>query len=568
VLNLLTVTNFALLAQAEVQFTQGLNILTGETGAGKSILIDALSAILGNRASVDSIRTGCDFFRVEAVFEIPLSSPVCFLLKEKGIELEEETLIISRRLSRNGKNSILVNGCHIPLSVLREIGEKLVDMHGQHENQALLRPESHLSLLDSFDSAIRQKLDQYQHIYQEWVILRKELAKFQGQSRERAQRIDMLTWQTKEIAAATLKTKEEEELEQEINILANAEKITSAVARAYGLLAQGSKGFSGVLTVLADIKKELEMAVRYDQRMQAQLTVITDSLYQLEESSMELRDYSEEVAFNPQRLAKLQERMDVIYKLKKKYGVTVDEILEYYKQAVAELSVITHYDEHLAELAKKQGKIEEQLQIMANDLDRLRRQASQQLARQICSHLAHLGMPKADLAVKVTSIEQFTPNGRNDVVLLFSANPGEILKPLHKIASGGELSRMALAIKTVCAHRDHVGIMVFDEIDAGIGGQTAQMVAERIAMVASDRQVLCITHLPQIACMADSHIYIEKQVDSERTSTAVKVLTDQERLIELVRMTSGNDITQLAIENASQMLKTAALKKEKWKNKA
>lgn len=565
----LTVINFALIEQAEVEFSAGLNILTGETGAGKSILIDALTTVLGNRASVDFIRTGCDFFRVEAVFDIPEHSPVCLLLEEQNIPLEEDnTVIVSRKLNRNGKNSILINGCNVPLNVLRQIGEKLVDVHGQHENQALLRPESYLGLLDNYDNSLKDALDHYQHVYYDWAKLNKELSLTQGRSRERAQRVDMLTWQTQEIASASLRITEEEEIEQEIQVLSNAEKIVTAGNRAYALLSQGVKGFSGVLTSLAEVKHELDVVTRYDQRLQPQLAIVTDTLYQLEESSMDLREYCESIDFNPQRLATLQERMDVIHKLKKKYGTTIGEILEYYEQAQAELADITNYDQRVTELTKQQGQLEQKLSTIAGELNTLRQQFAQELAEQVIQHLVHLGMPKAFFTVSVTRTDQFTPSGCNEVTLLFSANPGEEAKPLHKIASGGELSRIALAIKTVCAHRDYVGTMIFDEIDAGIGGQTAQMVAERIAMVACKKQVLCITHLPQIACMADRHIYIEKQVSGDRTNTILKILDQQDRLIELTRMITGSDITQLAVDNAAQMCESAQIKKEKWKNKA
>lgn len=562
----LTVTNFALIEQAMVEFDEGLTILTGETGAGKSILIDALSVILGNRASVDSIRTGCDFFRVEAVFDISQLPLVQKAMEEQGIIIEhDEMVIISRRFSRQGKNTILINGCHITVSSLRQFGEKLVDMHGQHENQALLRPEAYLAMLDALDEKTREKLDQYRKKYHQWLELNKELSMLERNSRERAQRIDMLTWQTKEINGVALRHNEEEELEQQILVLANSEKIANAVNRAYLLLDQGSKGLSGVLPALSDVKRELEMAARYDPRLEGQLIGINNALYQLEESRMDLRVYGDEIEFDPKLLGKLQERMDVIYKLKKKYGATVADILEYYQQAVLELEDITNYDQKFSDLSKKQGQAEETLIKIANELDSLRRKNSQELATQVCAQLADLGMTNAVFVIEVQTTSQFTPNGRNEVLFLFSANPGEQPKLLHKIASGGELSRIALAIKTVCAARDSVGIMVFDEIDAGIGGQAGHMVAEKVAKVAVNRQVLCITHLPQIACMADRHIYIRKQVDGERTSTILKILSKEEQLIELTRMISGNEITQISVENAKQMFESAYIKKEKMK---
>ena len=563
----LAVTNFALIEQAMVEFDEGLNILTGETGAGKSILIDALSVILGNRASVDSIRTGCDFFRVEAVFDISQLLSIHKIIEEQGIIVDDEgTVIISRRFSRNGKNTILINGCHVTVSILRQIGDNLVDMHGQHENQALLRPEAYLPMLDALNGSTRVTLEQYRKIYDQWLDLIKELSVLERSSRERAQRLDMLNWQTQEIAVAELKINEDEEVQQQILVLANAEKIANAVNRSYILLDQGSDGLNGVLSTLSEVKRELEVAVRYDQRIEEQLVGVSNALYQLEESCMDLRVYGDDIEFNPLQLATLQERMDIIYKLKKKYGATIGEILTYYNQAALELADINNYDQKFAKLSKQQSELEAKLTKMANELDDLRRQSSGELAKQVCGHLADLGMSNAVFIIEVLPTSQFTPNGRNEVLFLFSANPGEQPKLLHKIASGGELSRIALAIKTVCADRDAARIMVFDEIDAGIGGQAGHMVAGKVAKVACARQVLCITHLPQIACMADRHIYIKKQVDSERTTTIIKVLSKDEQLIELTRMISGNDITKIAVDNATQMYQSAHLKKEKWKN--
>ena len=562
----LAVTNFALLEQAMVEFDDGLNILTGETGAGKSILIDAVSVILGSRASVDSIRTGCDFFRVEAVFDISQLPSIHNLVEEQGIMVDDDkAIIISRRFSRQGKNTILINGCHITVSTLRQIGEKLVDMHGQHENQALLRPEAYLTMLDALDDTTKVVLEQYRATYNSWLELIKELSLLEQNSRERAQRIDMLNWQTQEIAAATLRLHEDEELEQKILVLANAEKIASALNRAYILLDQGSDGSSGVLSDLAEVKRELEIAVRYDPRVQSQLTGVSDALYQLEEHCTELRTYGDEIEFNPQYLAELQERVDVIYKLKKKYGTTIAEILAYYKQATLELADINNYDQKIAKLGKQQEQLESKLTDLASELDRLRQQSAMELMKQICGHLVDLGMPNARFIIEVTSTSQFTASGQNEVAFLFSANLGEQPKMLHKIASGGELSRIALAIKTVCAYRDAVGIMVFDEIDAGIGGQAGHMVAEKVARIASARQVLCITHLPQIACMADLHIYLQKQVDGKRTYTIIRQLTKEEQLLELTRMISGNEITQIAVENATQMFESALSKKKNGK---
>jgi len=564
----LQVVNFALIEQVRIEFVAGLNILTGETGAGKSILIDAINIVLGGRASVDAIRTGCDFFRVEVVFDISDNTAVKTMLEKQSIIVEEDTLIISRRVTRSGKNTIIINGCQAPLMVLRQLGELLVDMHGQHENQALLRSGSHMALLDAFDSRIGSELNQYRQTYQQWLRTTEELTRLSQRSREREQRIDMLTWQTQEIAAATLKAGEEEQLEAEVSVLANAEKIAKAAQHAHALLNQGVKGSLGIITALVEVKKELETVVRYDSRLSGSLLMIKEAFYQLDEVAMEISSYCDAFDFNPNRLSKLQDRLDIIYKLKKKYGASIEEILTYYNQAVSELTLIDNASEKIAELEKLKVKQQERLRISSDELDRLRCESSVKLSKEICHHLTDLGIPNAQLIFEVTRTNEYTVSGNNQVVMLFSANLGEELKALHKIASGGELSRVALAIKTVCANRDDVGVMIFDEIDAGIGGQTAQMVAEKVALVACNKQVLCITHLPQMACMADGHYYITKMTEGDRTYTTVRELDPNQQILEITRMITGENTTALALENTSQLVAMAKKKKEIWKNKA
>jgi DNA repair protein RecN (Recombination protein N) len=563
VLQTLTVSNFALIEHASIDFAAGLNILTGETGAGKSIIVDALNTVLGGRASGEMIRSGCDYFRVEAVFDIEQNSNLREFLADQGIPVEAESLIINRYVTRQGRNSIAVNGCNVTVGVLRQIGDQLVDMHGQHENQTLLKPETHLALVDSLDGAIKDKLDAYRGLYNEWTKLCTELAGTETDSRERAQRLDMLEWQTKEIAAAALKAGEEEELEQTISLLTNAEKIAEAVGKAYLLFNEGSRGNGGVLSALSEIKRELESAARYDANLSTALVTITDALYQLEEAAGDLRNYNDNFEYEPQRLAQMQDRMDVIHKAKKKYGATVDEVLSYYEKAVAELSAISNHEERLAELEAKKAAAEKQLSQAADELDELRRKAASRVSKEICRHLADLGMPKAILDIAVNKSSKFNAAGRNEVAMLFSANPGEAAKPLQKVASGGELSRIALAMKTVCLGRESVGTMVFDEVDSGVGGQTGQMVGEKIALVSRGKQVLCITHLPQIAAMADCHLYVEKKIVGERTTTAVKLLNPEEHLVEVTRMISGDNVTKTALDNAAEMIAAAQQKKSK-----
>lgn len=561
----LTITNFALIQQVSVEFSEGLNILSGETGAGKSILIDALGIILGERASADFIRTGTDFLRVEAVFAIEKLASVMELLDEQGIVPEEDSIIISRKVTRNGKNTIVLNGCHITLAVLRQISEKLVDMHGQHENQSLLKPEIHISLLDLFRHDIPPVLQGYREIYRNWLKVKEDLIKLETHSREREQRLDMLSWQTKEISAAALQVNEDRELDNEIRVLANAERIARAVNHAHLLLGEGLGDQGGIIAQLTEVKRELESVERFDDNLRPAIAAITEALYQLEESTSDIGSYQDTIEFNPERLEMLQLRADLIHKLKKKYGATIEDILSYYEQAEKELYTISHYDEQIEKLARQRDGLFAELQTAAAKLDRLRKQSGQELGKQITEHLAHLGMPKANFTVHIISNDRLGPTGANDVLFLFSANPGEEPKPLHKIVSGGELSRIALAIKAVFSQKDEIPTLVFDEVDAGVGGEMAFRIAERISLISASKQVLCITHLPQIACMADVHIYIEKAVEEERTTTSLRLLTEEQRLTELARMVSGTEITPIALKNAQQILEIAKTKKEKWK---
>ncbi|VBB08000.1 dna recombination/repair protein recn [Lucifera butyrica] len=565
----LTVTNFALIEHAFVEFDHGLNILTGETGAGKSILIDALGILLGNRASSDLIRSHCDYLQVEAVFDITREKQTQKVVEEQNIVMEDDgILIVSRRITRNGKNSVVVNGCQIPLNSLRQIGRTLIDMQGQHEYQELLRSDYYLLLLDNWTPEGKILAGQYRQLYCEWSDLRDELASVETSSRELAQRFDVLTWQTNEIAAAKLQKNEEEDLENEIKRLANAEKILNALNNGYNLLNQGGKGMAGIIPAMSEVKRELEFAARYDSQTEKQVALLTDILYQLKDASLELREQVEAVEFNPDRLAVLQERLDLIHRLKRKYGASVDSILAYYNEAMEECSQLSNMDERVTDLTRKLAAKTDALNEIVNRLSETRQSAAREISQQISVHLADLGMTKAKVKFELAFSSQFTPIGRDEVTVWFSANEGEESKPLQRIASGGELSRIALAIKTVAAYRDDITTMVFDEVDAGIGGRTAQMVGEKIAFLAGNRQILCITHLPAVACMADAHIYIEKRTGDGRTSTVIKKLDEPERLLELTRMIAGTNTTQLAIENAAQMIEQAYQKKEKWKNKA
>lgn len=562
-LKILTVWNFALLEHVQVDFAEGLNILTGETGAGKSILIDAVGAVLGQRVTTAEIRTECDWLRVEAVFSLDGQQNVKDFLTEQAICFDNDELIITRQLTRNGRGAILINGCHTTLAVLKELGKLLIDIHGQNQNLALLEPKNQFLLLDGFSAASAEAKEIYQQKYSVWQQRKKELAELQEKAAGYGQRIDMLRWQDKEIAEAQLKPGEDVSLEQEIKRAANAEKIAGYVSDAYNQL-EGSGTQFGVLAALSEVKRSLAALERYDSSLAGAAQMISEAECQLQEAVYEIRDYSESLEFQPHKLDEMQKRMDVIDKLRKKYGATVEDVLQHHQKIKAELEAIENYDDDTAALQEQVAKCAQELTAAAAVLTEKRKQAAAYLADKISGQLLALGMKHARFTIEVNEQGEFLPTGRDKVALLFSANLGEDLKPVEKIASGGELSRIVLAIKAITAERDNSpASMIFDEIDTGIGGETARMVAERIAMVAAFKQVLCITHLPQIACMADNHLYIQKQVVGQATETRVIKLAEGERVNEVARMASGADVTAASLDNAREMLDNATLKKKK-----
>ncbi len=561
-LKTLTVWNFALLEHVEINFEAGLNILTGETGAGKSILIDALGAVLGHRLSADVIRTGCDWSRVEAIFDIAGEKELHALLREQAIDDEDDTLIITRQLTAKGKNVILVNGCHVTLAVLRTLGEFLADIHGQHENLALLRTANQFALLDGADPAIAPLLSAYRESYEDWQDKQQRLAEKRATAKDSADRLDMLRWQAQEIESAQLREGEDDELEADIKRLANAERITENLELAYGLL-EGSGDNEGILAGIARVKQSLETISRFDESLTSSLPMLEDAACQLQEVFYSVRDYQDSLEFDPARLDRMQGRMDQIDRLRKKYGGTVRDVLDYQAKIAEELRGIENFDEDLAALEQAEAAAAREAGRRAEKLGAARRGAATKLSQALGEQLTALGMPDARLTFALQE-GALTANGADDLTILFSANAGESERPLAKIASGGELSRLALAIKTVAAtDGSAAGSMVFDEIDTGIGGQTAQMVADRIATVAAHKQVLCITHLPQIACMADGHFHLSKTTAEGKTATGVRRLQAKEQVREIARMASGADATAASLSNAQEMIRNAAARKKK-----
>ena len=549
----LHVHNFALLEDAHAYFTPGFNVFTGETGAGKSILIDAFGMVLGGRASVDYVRSGTEGLWVQAVFDITNQEDIKNILREQGLEAEDD-LFLKRQISAAGKSRALVNGVQVPLAVLKQIGTALVDIHGQHENQALLKPEAARLVTDAFGGATLQAaLADYQKDYELYVKANKTLAQLQQDNEEQDLLMDRYAWEINEITKANLVVGEEEGLEAEARLLQNSERIIRSVNAAYEQLDDED----AVLARLARVRDELVYAARYDERLQSLAEVVDSAWINLDDCRSELADYLSRSDFNEERATEVQQRLDTIYRLHKKYGGSTEAVLAYLESTQAKLAQLQNIAAALEKAQHELAQATKRLQVTAAALTKERERSAAALSQSITTHIHDLAMPNGRLEIAITPLERFTTTGRDAVRFLFSGNLGEPLNDLEKVASGGELSRIALAMKTVLMHTTQVGTMVFDEIDTGVGGVTAQKMAEKIAAIATVGQVLCITHLPQIAAFADNHIYIEKKSAEGRTATVLTVLDYNQRLQELVRMTAGVSTSRAALESATELLVAA-----------
>ncbi len=560
----LSVWNFALIEHAELEFGEGLNILTGETGAGKSILIDALSAVLGQRIGTNLIRTGCENLRVEAVFLLEENSNARKILSEIGIDIDEEnTVIIARKIARSTRNNLItINDSHATLNALKRLSTALVDVHGQNENLAILREENIYNLVDNADKKISGALQDYQKIFYSWTAQVKNLETKKNAMAESEQRLDMLRWQEQEISQADLKPNEDEEVETELRKLSNAEKISAHVEESCQLL-NGDSDLN-ILTALAKVEKNLNDVAKYDEKLNPARKLLEEAAISLQEAYSDIRAYADTLEFSPATLETLQNRLATIWQLKRKYGDSVEKILAHLEKVRAEISAIENFDSDIENLQKLISTLETQAKSRAEILFELRKKSAEKISKTIEKEIRRLGMAKAKFIVTVDAAENLTSNGGDTADILFSANVGEDLKSLSKVVSGGELSRIALAIKTVSAGReDSAGTMVFDEIDTGLGGTTAKVVAECIAKVSKYKQVLCVTHLAQIACMADTHLQISKSDDGNRTVTEVKILDEKSRVNEIARMASGAE-NKVSIKNADEMIQSA--KKIKLQN--
>lgn len=560
----LHVHNFALLEDAHADFTSGFNVFTGETGAGKSILIDAFGVVLGGRASADYVRSGTDGLWVQAVFDVGGQQDIKDILTEQGIEAEDE-LFLKRQVSAAGKSRALVNGVQVPLAVLKQLGVRLVDIHGQHENQALLKADAPLIVTDTFgDEPLRQVLAAYRDLYAVYTAAQAKVEQLAQDNEQQDLLLDRYNWEINEITAAALTVGEEETLEDEARLLQNGERIMRAVSSAYGRLDEDN----AVLELLAKVREELRYAARYDNKLAGYAEAADSAWISLDDCRTELSDYLSRSDFNEERAAQVQERLDMIYRLHKKYGGSTEAVLAYLANAQQKLEQLQNIAEAMEKARRELAQAEMRLERAAAVLTKERQKSGAALAQQITAHIRDLAMPSGIFEISLTPLPKFTPAGKDQIRFLFSANMGEPLNDLEKVASGGELSRIALALKTVLMDKGQVGSMVFDEIDTGVGGMTAQKMAEKIAAIATVGQVLCITHLPQIAAFADNHIHIEKQSTNGRTATVLTALDYNGRLQELVRMTAGASTSRAAYESATELLAGAEAVKQNLRRQA
>ena len=547
-LSLLHIENIAVIERADISFNQGFNVLTGETGAGKSIVIDAISAILGERAYRDMIRTGTEKASVRGVFT---GVPELPWFAENGVEYDPETVIM-RDVHLDGKNVCRVNGSLVTVSILHKLGIQLINIHGQHDSASLFDEDNHLTFLDAFadNEPIRQA---YSEKYTAVSKLRKDIDRMTMDEGEKLRRMETLKFQIAEIEKADLKAGEDEELEARRKLLQNAEKLSNGMDEAVELL-YGGEDSDGASGMLAEAERALARISRFSDSFQALHDRVADLMYQVQDVAEEVRDTRDDLSYSADELEQIESRLDVIHRLRRKYGVNCEDILEYLEKAKKELDEIEFADDHLERLKKKLVKAEKEAWDAAMVLRENRKQTAETISQRILTELTQLDMPRVQFECVFRELE-LTPNGADAVAFYMSANAGEALKPMSKVASGGELARIMLAMKNVLAEKDQVNTLIFDEVDTGVSGRAAQKVAEKLRSVASHKQVLCVTHLPQLAALADTHLLIAKSERDGRTYTSVTHLDIEGRKKELARIIGGTHITETTLKSAEEMLR-------------
>ena len=546
-LSLLHIENIAVIEQADISFDRGFNVLTGETGAGKSIVIDAISAIVGERAYRDMIRTGTQKASVRGVFT---QVPELPWFAENGVTYDPET-VIQREIYLDGKNVCRVNGALVTVSILHKLGLQLINIHGQHDSAALFEEENHLTFLDDYagNEALRQS---YREDYDLVAELRRKIDKMTMDEGEKLRRMETLKYQIAEIEKAAPEPGEDTALEERRKLLQNAEKLSQGMDEAVQCL-YGDDDSEGAAGLLAQAEYALARLSRFSDSFASLHERVSDLKYQVQDAAEEARDARDGLSFSADELERIESRLDVLHRLRRKYGASCEEILAYLEQAKKELDDMEFADDHLEKLKKKLEKAEAEAWKRAEVLRKNRKENAEAMSARILGELAQLDMPRVRFACNFRELE-LTPSGADAVAFYMSANAGEALKPLSKVASGGELARIMLAMKNVLAEKDQIGCLIFDEVDTGVSGRAAQKVAEKLRSLARFKQVLCVTHLPQLAALADTHLLISKAERDGRTYTSVTPLDKEGRKRELARIIGGTHITETTLKSAEEML--------------
>ncbi|ENM8314093.1 DNA repair protein RecN [Listeria monocytogenes] len=559
----MTIKNFAIIESLSLTFQEGMTVLTGETGAGKSIIIDALGLLVGGRGSADFIRHGEERLELQGLFALAEDNLACRnALIENGIDASDDMVVLERSLFRSGKNSCRINGKLVTTVLLRQIGSKLIDIHSQHEHQELMNEEFHLSLLDRFASdKIKPALTKYQTNFKEYQTIEKEWQNWTKNERELAQRLDMLRFQQQEIENANLQAGEEDRLLEQKNILANFEKLNENLQGAYAAI----QGEPGGLEFVGEAMRQMETAASIHTDYKVVSEAISSSYYMLEDSMSQIRQSLDQLEFQPEELNQIESRLNDLNQLKRKYGKTIEDIIQYEQEISSEMEKLTDSESHVGHLETKLATLKTELTKQAATLTDIRKKAAVTLEKQIKQELNQLYMEKAIFSVRFEANKmELTELGQDSVVFYMSTNPGEPLKPLAKIASGGELSRMMLALKTIFSRHQGITSIIFDEVDTGVSGRVGQAIAEKIYAVSVGSQVLCISHLPQVAAMANHHYYITKKVQNKRTTTSVTVLKGVEKVEEISRMIAGIEVTELTKQHAKEMIEQAEKVKQTY----
>lgn len=547
----ISIKNFAIIEEISLTFENGMTVLTGETGAGKSIIIDAMNLMLGARASLDVIRHGANKAEIEGLFSVGENAALTQILEENGIEVTEE-LIIRREILQNGRSIGRINGQMVNLTTLRAVGQYLVDIHGQHDQEELMKPNMHIRMLDEFgDSQFASVKKHYQDLFEHYRRLRKRVLTKQKNEQEHKARIEMLDFQIAEIEAAALKSGEDQALNQKRDKLLNHKHIADTLTNAYVML--DDEEFSS-LSNIRSAMNDLMTLEEFDADYKDMSSNVSEAYYILEEVTKQLGDVIDELDFDAGSLQQIEARLEVIYSITRKYGGSVDDVLDYYENITKEYNLLTGNDESSDDMEKDLKRLEKELIVAAENLSQERHQLAKNLEAEIKQELADLYMEKADFQVQFSK-GKFNRDGNEAIEFYISTNPGEGFKPLVKVASGGEISRLMLAIKSAFSRKEDKTSIVFDEVDTGVSGRVAQAIAQKIYKIGSHGQVLAISHLPQVIAVADYQFFIEKRSDENTTVSTVRLLSEEERVEEIAKMLAGSDITEMAREQARELLK-------------